>query len=300
MSAQKEIATPGRTQEILKKYGLLTKKSLGQNFIIDTNILKKIVNAGTVDKNTVVIEVGPGIGALTEQLAKQAKKVLAFEIDGRLLPVLDDTLSPYDNVTIIHQDVLEADLDSTVLPVLSPSDHLTAVANLPYYVTTPILMHFLKSNLPMDTMIFMMQKEVAERLAAVPSTKAYGSLSIAVQYYMDTEVAFTVPRTVFQPMPNVDSAIVKLTRKQTKGVIVKDESFFFAVVRSAFVQRRKTLWNNLIQAFGKEGNIKEKIEKALTEVNIDPSRRGETLTIEEFGHLSNALYEKNLTLKAKS
>lgn len=300
MTEQKEIGTPGRTQEILKKYGLSTKKSLGQNFIIDTNILKNIVRAGQVDERTIVVEVGPGIGALTEQLAKQAKHVLAFEIDGRLLPVLDDTLSPYPNVTVIHQDVLDADLKGTILPALSPGDRLTAVANLPYYVTTPILMHFLQADLPMDTMIFMMQKEVAERLAAGPGTKAYGSLSIAVQYYMDTEIAFTVPPTVFQPMPNVESAIVKLTRKQSKGVRVEDETFFFALVRSAFVQRRKTLWNNLIQAFGKEECTKDTLKTVLAQVGIDPSRRGETLTIEEFGHLANALTEKKLIFLKKT
>ena len=299
MSDHKDIATPKRTQEILKKYGLSAKKSLGQNFIIDTNILEKIVKTGEVDDQTVVLEVGPGIGALTEQLAKKAKKVLAFEIDDRLLPVLEETLHPYEEVTVIHQDVLEADLKASVLPHLSPEDRLVAVANLPYYVTTPILMHFLESKLPIETMVFMMQKEVANRLAASPSTKAYGSLSIAVQYYMEAEVAFTVPRTVFNPMPNVDSAIVKLTRKKKPTIEVIDEKYFFAVVRSAFVQRRKTLWNNLTTAFGKDKDTKEKLEKAIEKTEIDRSRRGETLTIEEFGQLANALYKEKLPLSEK-
>lgn len=294
MSEHKDIATPTRTQEILKKFGLSAKKSLGQNFIIDTNILGKIVDAGYVDDNTVVIEVGPGIGALTEQLAKKAKKVVAFEIDQRLLPVLDETLKQYNNVTVIHQDVLEANLDEEMIPHLEPTDRLTAVANLPYYVTTPILMHFLASNLPIDVMVFMMQKEVANRMAAVPGTKAYGSLSIAIQYYMDAEVAFTVPRTVFNPMPNVDSAIVRLKRKETPSVSVTDELFFFELVRAAFVQRRKTLWNNLIAAFGKDATTKESIQKALDKAGIDPSRRGETLSIEEFGILSNELFHNKL------
>lgn len=294
MSEHKDIATPTRTQEILKKFGLSAKKSLGQNFIIDTNILGKIVDAGDVDDNTVVIEVGPGIGALTEQLAKKAKKVVAFEIDKRLLPVLDETLEQYKNVTVIHQDVLEANLDKEMIPHIEPTDRLTAVANLPYYVTTPILMHFLASNLPIDVMVFMMQKEVANRMAAVPGTKAYGSLSIAIQYYMDAEVAFTVPRTVFNPMPNVDSAIVRLKRKETPSVSVTDEPFFFELVRAAFVQRRKTLWNNLIAAFGKDATTKERIQKALDKAGIDPSRRGETLSIEEFGILSNELFHNNL------
>ena len=295
MSEPREIATPTRTKEILDKFGLSAKKSLGQNFIIDTNILKKIVEAGQVDDQTVVIEVGPGIGALTEQLAKAAKKVLAFEIDDRLLPVLQETLQTYSNVDVIHSDILQANLEETVLPDIKAGDRLAAVANLPYYVTTPILMHFLESDLPIDMMVFMMQKEVASRIAAAPGTKAYGSLSIAVQYYMDAELAFIVPRTVFNPMPNVDSAIVRLTRKEKPAVSVKDESFFFAVVRSAFVQRRKTLWNNLIAAFGKEESVKEKITAALKEAGIDPSRRGETLSIEEFGVLSNALFEQRLT-----
>lgn len=295
MSEPREIATPTRTKEILDKFGLSAKKSLGQNFIIDTNILKKIVEAGQVDDQTVVIEVGPGIGALTEQLAKAAKKVLAFEIDDRLLPVLQETLQTYSNVDVIHSDILQANLEETVLPEIEAGGRLAAVANLPYYVTTPILMHFLESDLPIDMMVFMMQKEVASRIAAAPGTKAYGSLSIAVQYYMDAELAFIVPRTVFNPMPNVDSAIVRLTRKEKPAVSVKDESFFFAVVRSAFVQRRKTLWNNLIAAFGKEESVKEKITAALKEAGIDPSRRGETLSIEEFGVLSNALFEQRLT-----
>lgn len=295
MSEPREIATPTRTKEILDKFGLSAKKSLGQNFIIDTNILKKIVEAGQVDDQTVVIEVGPGIGALTEQLAKAAKKVLAFEIDDRLLPVLQETLQIYSNVDVIHSDILQANLEETVLPEIEAGDRLAAVANLPYYVTTPILMHFLESDLPIDMMVFMMQKEVASRIAAAPGTKAYGSLSIAVQYYMDAELAFIVPRTVFNPMPNVDSAIVRLTRKEKPAVSVKDESFFFAVVRSAFVQRRKTLWNNLIAAFGKEESVKEKVTAALKEAGIDPSRRGETLSIEEFGVLSNALFEQRLT-----
>lgn len=299
MSAPREIATPTRTKEILDQYGLSAKKSLGQNFIIDTNILKKIVEAGQIDENTVVIEVGPGIGALTEQLAKSAKKVLAFEIDDRLLPVLDDTLSAYPNVTVLHSDVLKADLKATVLPEMPEGARLAAVANLPYYVTTPILMHFLASELPIDQMIFMMQKEVASRIAAVPGTKAYGSLSIAIQYSMDAELAFVVPRTVFNPMPNVDSAIIRLTRKSKPAVEVRDEAFFFAVVRSAFVQRRKTLWNNLTAAFGKEETVKEKLTEALEKAGVDPSRRGETLTIEEFGNISNALYDQKLVFQEK-
>lgn len=284
----KDIATPNRTKEILATYGLTAKKSLGQNFIIDTNILKNIVEAGEVTKRTTVIEVGPGIGALTEQLAKKAGKVIAFEIDDRLLPVLADTLSPYTNIEIIHEDILEVDLKAFYASHLMDAEEIVVVANLPYYITTPIILRFLESTLPIDRMILMMQKEVASRLSASPSTKAYGSLSIAVQYYMDAEIAFTVPKTVFMPQPNVDSAIIKLSKKNKVGFNVEDEKLFFTLTRTAFVQRRKTLWNNLQVTFGKETETKEKMMNALETAGIDPARRGETLSIEEFATLSNA------------
>ena len=293
----KDIATPNRTKEILQTYGLSAKKSLGQNFIIDTNILRNIVEAGSVTDRTTVIEVGPGIGALTEQLAKQAGKVIAFEIDDRLLPVLADTLSPYDNIEIIHEDILNVDLSAFFASHLEDAEEIVVVANLPYYITTPIILRFLESQLPIDRMVLMMQKEVASRLSAQPSTKAYGSLSIAVQYYMDAEVAFTVPKTVFMPQPNVDSAIIRLSRKETEGIDVKDEELFFTLTRSAFVQRRKTLWNNLQVAFGKEKEVKDKMSEALTSAGIDPKRRGEPLSIEEFGKLSNAFSRIGLSKK---
>lgn len=292
-----DIATPSRTKEILATYELSAKKSLGQNFIIDTNILEKIVSAAKINEKTTVIEVGPGIGALTEQIAKHAGKVFAFEIDDRLLPVLEDTLSPYDNVTVLHQDILKADLAIFEKEQLMDPEHLVVAANLPYYVTTPIIMSFLESNLPVETMVLMMQKEVAQRISAKPSTKAYGSLSVAVQYYMDAEVAFTVPKTVFMPQPNVESAVIRLTKKETPEVTVKDELFFFEVVRLAFVQRRKTLWNNLKVAYGKEKHVQEKISDALEKANIDPARRGETLTIQEFGRLSDELFDQGLVIK---
>lgn len=297
MSEHKDIATPARTKAILDKYHLAAKKSLGQNFIVDTNILEKIVSTGKIDEHTTVIEVGPGIGALTEQIAKQAKEVIAFEIDDRLLPVLEDTLSPYDNVKIIHQDVLRADLKAFEEEYLKEAERVVVIANLPYYVTTPIILGFLESSLPIDSMVLMMQKEVANRLSASPSTKAYGSLSIAVQYYMDAEVAFIVPKTVFTPQPNVESAVIRLSRKETPEVIVKDEAAFFKVARSAFVQRRKTLWNNLQATFGKEPEIKEKLQQALEVAEIDPTRRGETLSLKEFGRLSDALVAQGIRME---
>lgn len=295
MTNYKDIATPIRTKEILEKYGLSAKKSLGQNFIVDTNILSKIVTSGEITNETTVIEVGPGIGALTEQLAKRAKKVIAFEIDDRLLPVLEDTLSPYPNVEIIHSDVLKVDLHTFEDDYLKDASEVVLVANLPYYITTPIIMRFLESGIQMDKMVLMMQKEVASRISASPRTKAYGSLSIAVQYYMDAEVAFTVPKTVFVPQPNVESAIIKLTRKADATHQITDEQLFFRLVRSAFVQRRKTLWNNLLVAFGREDKMKEKLESALQKAEIDPKRRGETLSIDEFAKLADALSEADIS-----
>lgn len=294
MTNHQDIATPSRTREILEKYGLSAKKSLGQNFIIDTNILRNIVQTASVDKNTTVIEVGPGIGALTEQIAKEAKEVFAFEIDDRLLSVLDDTLSPYDNVTVFHQDILEVDFEQFKTDYLSDTSRLVVIANLPYYITTPIIMHLIESSLPVEEMVLMMQKEVASRLEAKPSTKAYGSLSIAIQYYMEVEVAFTVPRTVFMPQPNVDSAIIRLRTLENPPVMVKDENLFFKIVRASFVQRRKTIWNNLRKSFNDKSK-EEILRNAFEKAEINPSRRGESLTIEEFGRLADALVLNGLT-----
>ncbi|AOA03191.1 16S rRNA (adenine(1518)-N(6)/adenine(1519)-N(6))-dimethyltransferase RsmA [Carnobacterium maltaromaticum] len=291
MTQRKDIATPSRTKEILAKHGFSVKKSLGQNFIVDPNILVNIVAAAGLDKDTNVVEVGPGIGALTEHLARASKEVVAFEIDDRLLPVLADTLSPYDNVEIVHTDVLKANLAEILTPRLNLEERLMVVANLPYYITTPIIMHFLESEVRIDGLVIMTQKEVGDRITAAPGTKAYGSLSIAIQYYMEAEIAFIVPKTVFVPQPNVDSAIIKLTRREQPSVIVKNEKIFFQVARAAFVQRRKTLWNNLLVRYGKEEEIKEKLVKALELADIDPKRRGETLSLAEFGRLSDAIVE---------
>ncbi len=285
----KDIATPSRTRAILEQYGFSFKKSLGQNFLTEPNILRKIVDVAGLDQETNVIEVGPGIGALTEHLARASHQVLAFEIDGRLIEVLADTLSPYPNVTVLHQDVLKADLASATKEVFDTSYPIKVVANLPYYITTPIMMHFLESNLEVTELVVMMQKEVADRIIASPGSKAYGSLSIAVQYYMDAEIAFIVPKTAFVPQPNVDSAILKLTKRGTPLVEVTEEDFFFEVVRASFKQRRKTLWNNLTAFLGKDDSTKLKLEATLNECEIDPKRRGETLTIEEFAKLANSL-----------
>lgn len=291
MSQYKDIATPTRTKEILAKHGFSVKKSLGQNFIVDPNILVNIVAAADLNKDTNVVEVGPGIGALTEPLARASKKVVSFEIDDRLLPVLADTLSPYENVEIVHSDVLKANLSDILSSRLDLDERLMVVANLPYYITTPIIMHFLESEVRIDGLVIMTQKEVGDRITAVPGTKAYGSLSIAIQYYMEAEIAFIVPKTVFVPQPNVDSAIIKLTRRETPSVTVKDEKVFFQVARAAFVQRRKTLWNNLLVRYGKDEETRANLEKVVELAEIDPKRRGETLSLAEFGRLADAIVE---------
>lgn len=286
----KEIATPNRTKEILKKYGFSFKKSLGQNFLIDLNILNKIAEFAELTKSSGAIEIGPGIGALTEQLAKRAKKVVAFEIDDRLLPILSDTLKPYQNVNVIHNDVLKADVKEVIKDEFEAEQDLMVVANLPYYVTTPILMKLITEKLPIRGIVVMLQKEVADRIAAKPNTKEYGSLSIAIQYYMDAETVMNVPKTVFVPQPNVDSAVIRLLKKEKPTVTVENEDFFFRLVRASFAQRRKTILNNLSHNLGLN-QTKENIEKGLQEAEIDPKRRGESLSIQEFGVLSDILYK---------
>ncbi|WAA12333.1 16S rRNA (adenine(1518)-N(6)/adenine(1519)-N(6))-dimethyltransferase RsmA [Fervidibacillus halotolerans] len=287
----KEIATPTKTTEIIKKYGFSFKKSFGQNFLIDTNILRKIVDFALLTESSGVIEVGPGIGALTEQLAKNSKKVLAFEIDRRLEPILTETLDPYSNVNIVFEDFIKADVARYINENFQEIDDLVIVANLPYYITTPIIMKCLNEQLPVKRIVVMMQKEVASRLNAKPGTKDYGSLSIAVQYYTTVEVVMNVPRTVFVPQPNVDSAVVRLTSRPQPLVSVKNEAYFFQVVKASFSQRRKTIVNNLMAGLEKGKEKKEILLTALHEAKIDPRRRGETLSIEEFARLSDYLYD---------
>ncbi|SJZ80396.1 16S rRNA (adenine1518-N6/adenine1519-N6)-dimethyltransferase [Pilibacter termitis] len=287
----KEIATPSRTREILEKYGFSFKKSLGQNFLTEPNVLRKIAETAELSEEVNVIEIGPGIGALTEHLARLAKQVIAFEIDGRLIPVLKETMSIYPNVKVINQDVLKADLVKETDEHFDLKQKIKVVANLPYYITTPILMHLIEGELEISEMVVMMQKEVADRISAKPSTKAYGSLSIAVQYFYDAELAFIVPKTVFTPQPNVDSAILKLVKREQPIVNVLDEREFFKLTRASFELRRKTLWNNLLHVYGKDEKAREWLTFALEKANIDPKRRGETLSLQEFAALSNAMVE---------
>ncbi|QQK74259.1 16S rRNA (adenine(1518)-N(6)/adenine(1519)-N(6))-dimethyltransferase RsmA [Salicibibacter cibarius] len=286
----KEIATPSRTREIMDQHHLSFKKSLGQNFMLDGNILNKMVDATEVTPEDGVIEIGAGIGALTEKLAKRAKKVIAFEIDRRFLPVLADTLSAYENIDIRHQDILKADLQELCETTFNDTRHIVVAGNLPYYVTTPILMGFLEQKLPIKTLTVMIQKEVSERLAAVPGTKAYGSLSIAAQYYAEAEEIMSVPATVFMPRPNVDSMIIRFRIRNQPAVDVEDERLFFELIRAAFAQRRKTLTNNLRQWLGKKADLQEVFQLA----GLDGTRRAETLALEEFAALADVLSKKRL------
>lgn len=288
------IADYSVTRAVLERHEFTFKKSFGQNFLTDTNILQKIVDTAEIDKNVNVIEIGPGIGALTEFLAENAAEVMAFEIDDRLIPILADTLRHFDNAKVINEDILKSDLQSRIKEFANPDLPIKVVANLPYYITTPILMHLIESKIPFAEFVVMMQKEVADRISAEPNTKAYGSLSIAVQYYMTAKVAFVVPHTVFVPAPNVDSAILKMTRREQPLVQVKDEDFFFRVSKISFVHRRKTLWNNLTSHFGKADETKAKLEQALEIAEIKPSIRGEALSIAEFAKLADALKEVGL------
>lgn len=285
------IADKTVTRAILERHGFTFKKSFGQNFLTDTNILQKIVDTAEIDKGVNVIEIGPGIGALTEFLAENAAEVMAFEIDDRLIPILADTLARFDNVQVVNQDILKADLQTQIQAFKNPDLPIKVVANLPYYITTPIFMHLIESKIPFAEFVVMIQKEVADRISAMPNTKAYGSLSIAVQYYMTAKVSFIVPRTVFVPAPNVDSAILKMVCRDQPVVSVQDEDFFFRVSKVAFVHRRKTLWNNLTSHFGKSEDTKAKLEKALEIAKIKPSIRGEALSIPDFASLADALKE---------
>lgn len=295
MTEYPQIASPTRTQAILNRYHLSAKKSLGQNFLVDLGVLDNIVAAAKITKADNVIEIGPGIGGLTEQLAKAANKVVAFEIDANLLPVLDETLAPYDNIEIINQDILKANLPKIIDDVFDTEKPLKVVANLPYYITTPIVMDLITGETQFDAIVVMMQKEVAERLNAEPSTKPYGSLSVIVQELNQVEISFVVPKTAFIPQPKVDSAIVKLTPRVKRAVEPFDQKAFISFVRVCFMHQRKTLWNNLQGIFGKTPEVKANIKEVLASVNIDAGVRPENLTVDQFVTLANAFHTlKNL------
>lgn len=283
------IATPTRTVEIMRAHDIQMKKSLGQNFLVEPRMLEKMIEAGQVDATTTVIEIGPGIGALTEYLARHAKRVLAFEIDQRFVTILAETLADYDNVQVVHRDILSVDFAEPEFAWLKDEEKLIVVANLPYYITTPIIMNLIASGLPFQSLVMMMQKEVAERMTASVSTKAYNSLTVAIQNEMESDIAFIVPKNVFIPKPNVDSAVLRLKRRSQPQVEVSDNEAFQRFVQNAFKQRRKTLWNNLKSAYVNEAYAAEQLEQALERVGIQATRRAETLTIQEFAQLFEAM-----------
>ena len=294
MPEHEYIASPSRTKEILQRHGFRFKKRLGQNFLTNPKVLQRIVAAGGVSAADDVIEIGPGIGALTEFLAESAHQVLALEIDPRLLPVLAETMAPYPNVAVVEADVLKADLPALIAEHFDGQHQLKVVANLPYYITTPILMHLIEAPVAFDDITVMMQKEVADRLTAAPGSKDYGSLTIGVQQRMAIEVAFTVSRTAFVPAPNVDSAIVNLTKRSAPLAKISDQAAFDLLVRGSFAARRKTLWNNLTNLFGKDEAVKAKLTAALAAVGVAPSARAETLSIPQFAALAEALKANGL------
>lgn len=284
------IATPTRTVDIMRRYDIKMKKSLGQNFLIEPQILDKMIETGQIDRHTTVVEIGPGIGALTEFLARSAKEVIAFEIDSRFVEILKDTLSDYDNVTIHHQDILKVNFNDPIYQNLHDAERLVVVANLPYYITTPIIMNLIESNLKFDQLVMMMQKEVAERMTATVNTKSYNSLTLAIQNTMDAKIAFIVPKSVFIPQPNVDSAVLSLTRLEHPIAEVDNLEKFHHLIQICFVQRRKTIWNNLRNAAKDLDLSLEQLETALDEAHIEKARRAESLTLEDYQRLYKAIY----------
>lgn len=284
------MATLGSVQntiEVLRKYQFTFQKKFGQNFLIDKNILEKIVEAARITKQDCVLEIGPGIGTMTQYLAERAKSVTAVEIDRNLIPILQDTLSSYNNVTVINEDILKIDINR-IIEEQNRGNPVKVVANLPYYITTPIIMALFEKRVALQSITIMVQKEVADRIQAKPGSKDYGALSLAVQYYARPEVIMKVPASCFMPRPNVDSAVLKLTRYDMPPVTAKDEEYLFAVIRASFNQRRKTLINALSNA-GSLGVSKEIITEVLADLGISPTIRGEALTLEQFTELSNAL-----------
>jgi len=282
----KKLYSPNVTKEIIEEYGFRFSKSLGQNFLIDGNIIDNICDGAEINKNDGIIEVGPGIGTLTQQLCERAGKVVAIELDKNLLPILDKTLNSYDNVEVVHGDVLKVDLNQIIKEKLDGLN-VKVVANLPYYITTPIIMKLLEEQYDIDKIVVMIQKEVAVRMQAAPGNKDYGALSVAVQYYSKPEIIVNVPKNVFMPRPNVDSAVVMLDIYSSPSVEVREPKLFFKAVKAAFGKRRKTLLNALSSST--LGIDKKKIQEILCSCNIDPQRRGETLDINEFANLANAI-----------
>lgn len=282
-----ELGNPKNTIAVLQKYQFRFAKKFGQNFLIDTHVLDKIVRAAEITKEDVVLEIGPGIGTLTQYLCEAAKKVFAVEIDENLIPILRDTLSGYDNVTVIHDDILKVDINRLAQEECGGKP-IKIVANLPYYITTPILMGLFEEHVPMESVTVMVQKEVAERMQAQPGGKEYGALSLAVQFYASPYIVANVPPNCFMPRPNVGSAVIRLTAYDTPPVAVRDEKLMFDLIRASFNQRRKTLVNGLYNAGG-FGHDKEGLAAVLASIGLAENVRGETLTLAQFAALADAL-----------
>lgn len=281
------LGIPRNTIEILQKYNFNFQKKFGQNFLIDTSVLDRIIAAAEITGEDCVLEIGPGIGTMTQYLAENAREVAAVEIDRNLIPILEETLADYDNVTVINDDILKVDINK-IVEQRNGGRPVKVVANLPYYITTPIIMGLFEKQIPLQSITIMVQKEVAERMQSGPGTKDYGALSLAVQYYAKPEVVANVPPNCFIPRPNVGSAVIRLTRHAEPPVYVEDEKKMFALIRASFGQRRKTLVNGLTNA-PELGISKERAAAALEEMNLPPMIRGEVLTLEQFAELSNRI-----------
>lgn len=281
------LGIPGNTIEVLQKYHFNIQKKYGQNFLVDTHVLEKIVEAAEVSKEDCVVEIGPGLGTLTQYLAERAGEVAAVEIDRNLIPILEETLADYQNVTILNEDILKVDLNSLVREK-NGGKPIKIVANLPYYITTPIIMALLENHVPLKSITVMVQKEVADRMQVGPGTKDYGALSLAVQYYARPEIVAQVPPNCFIPRPGVGSAVIRLTRYEKPPVEVKDEGLLFALIRAAFNQRRKTLANAVANA-AQLPFSREDVAAALQKMQLSPTVRGEALTLEQFAELADLL-----------
>ena len=280
-----KLSDPKKTIEVIQKYQFAFHKRFGQNFLIDAHVLEKIVSAAGITKDDCVLEIGPGIGTMTQYLAESAGQVIAVEIDTNLLPILADTLKDYSNVKVINQDILKVDINELVKEY-NNGRPIKVVANLPYYITTPIIMGLFESNVPIDNITVMVQKEVADRMQVGPGSKDYGALSLAVQYYASPYIVANVPPNCFIPRPNVGSAVIRLTRYQEPPVQVKDPKLMFKLIRASFNQRRKTLQNGLNNS-PEISFSKEEITKAIESLGVSPSVRGEALSLEQFAQLAN-------------
>ncbi len=283
------LGIPQNTIEILKKYNIKFQKKFGQNFLIDTHVLDKIINAAGITEKDFVLEIGPGIGTMTQYLCENAREVMAVEIDRNLIPVLSETLSEYNNVTVVNEDILKIDINK-VADERNGGKAIKVVANLPYYITTPVIMGILESHVPLESITVMVQKEVAQRMKAEPGTKDYGALSLAVQYYSDAEIIANVPANCFMPRPNVGSAVIKLCCHKKTCVSVDNEKFLFKIIRASFNQRRKTLQNGIVND-GSTGVKKEQVAEALRQMGLAETIRGEALSLGQFAEFSNILWD---------